>query len=99
MENMEHRAYELWIQHNVSRDEAFQNCTLWTRVMQRDFPELRRVEGAVKHRYSMHDYHEYLLAPNGEIIDPTRSQFDDLFGTDWEYLPYSEENIHDAHVL
>ena len=96
MTRMEHRAYETWIQDNVTPDLAFQNCALWTRMMKENFPELRRVEGAVKHRFSSHAYHEFLVAPNGTIVDPTRSQFDDIFGDGWEYLPFTEEDIRNA---
>lgn len=89
----EHRAYEIWIKENVDPGETFGNCTLWTRVMQRDFPELERIEGAVIHEHAPYGtYHEYLKAHDGTIIDPSRAQFDCMFGTNWEYK--DEENDH-----
>ena len=92
----EHRAYKLWIEEYVDPDETFNNCTLWTRVMQRDFPELERIEGYVVHEYATHGaYHEYLKAPDGTIIDPSRAQFDAMFGTNWEYK--NEENDHERN--
>jgi len=85
IKDIEHRAYQLWIIENVSPTEAIGNCSMWVIVMKQAFPELKIVKGYVKNTFTNNAYHEYLIAPNGSIVDPTRAQFDNLFGSNWSY--------------
>ncbi|MCK5021596.1 MAG: hypothetical protein KAS32_31600, partial [Candidatus Peribacteraceae bacterium] len=85
------KSYQEWIVQNVAEGEDFGNCTLWCRVMQQAFPELERIEGDVYgkmflERSTRPHYHEYLITPEGKIIDPTAGQFDLIFGKGkWYY--------------
>lgn len=85
LKRIELRAYENWIELNVIDEELFMNCSLWVRVMRQAFPELTIVFGSVRHRYARSAYHEYLITEDGEIVDPTRKQFDSMFGDNWSY--------------
>ncbi len=89
------RAYDNWIAENVAEGEDVGNCTLWARVMKQAFPELMLVsgfaEGAMFFGSKLPHYHEYLITQDGDIIDPTASQFDLLFGKgEWEYIRWEE---------
>jgi len=86
IKQIELKAYSNWIDQNIAPEEAIGNCALWVRVMRQAFPELKIVVGAVKHEWCNSAYHEWLSTNNGEIIDPTRSQFDMLFGRNWMYV-------------
>lgn len=81
-----HNIYIDWIESNVSPKSALSNCALWCLVMKREFPELKIVEGDVKTEWWPSWYHEYLITPKGHKVDPTRIQFDMMFGEKWEYL-------------
>lgn len=89
---VESRMYFSWIECNVDPMESIGGCTLFTRIMQKVFPELVRVEGYVRHKmthfgdWSCGEYHEWLETPDGVIVDPTRAQFDLTFGDRWEYI-------------
>ena len=84
---MNKRIYQTWIEQNITQENALENCAFWALIMQREFPELTIIKGAIKHRFSEDCYHEYLRAPDGEIVDPTAIQFDLLFGPEnWEYV-------------
>lgn len=80
------KIYEDWITQNITLEDAYENCAFWSLVMSRDFPELTIIKGSVQHPYSKCCYHEYLKTPTGEIVDPTRIQFDTMFGNNWKYL-------------
>lgn len=85
-EDMELRAYELWIQDNVPPEETFGECTHWTKAMHQNFPELHHVAGEVIHKFAPYGtYHEYLMTDTGVVIDPIRPQFDYMFGHKWNY--------------
>jgi len=85
IKHIEHRAYQLWIEENISSDDAIGNCSMWVIVMKQAFPELKIVKGSISNQFTNNGYHEYLIAPNGSIVDPTRAQFDNLFGNNWKY--------------
>lgn len=77
------------------------NCTLWSRVMSQAFPELILVGGYVKGDGSAFfsafnfNYHEYLITPDGDIVDPTGSQFDYLLGHGrWHYERREEHLLY-----
>lgn len=74
-----------WIENNVTSENALENCSMWALIMKRDFPELKIIKGSITHIFCNACYHEYLISPCGKIIDPTRIQFDILFGKDWSY--------------
>ena len=65
--------YTDWIENNVS--DAYRACVETTLQMQEVFPELKRVRGHyIEFGIGEHP-HWWLVDPDGEIIDPTRSQF------------------------
>jgi len=67
------KKYEDWIRDNV--EETFGTCADVTREMRIVFPELKRVRG---HYYCLawgERQHWWLVAPNGDIVDPTADQF------------------------
>lgn len=51
-------------------------CLEATEAMKMHFPELRRVRGFVTLMDGSEHAHWWLVAPDGEIVDPTRAQFD-----------------------
>jgi hypothetical protein len=67
-------AYREWIAANVN-GTGYGECAEVTEAMAAAFPELRRVPG----HYYCHTWgeraHWWLVAPDGQIIDPTAQQF------------------------
>lgn len=67
--------YQLWIVQNVT--DARGRCVETTRQMARAFPELRRVRGhahcPIQNRAIPH---WWLVAPSGDVVDPTAEQFE-----------------------
>ena len=91
--------YKGWIEQNVPLYETAGNCTIWVRAMAAAFPELMPVGGYVQGINSMGwftwpQYHEYLITEEGEIVDPTRVQYDKLFDGGWEYLRCNEHLLY-----
>ncbi len=67
------KAYADWILENVTR--SYGTCAETTLAMVKAFPELIRVRG---HYYDLvwgEREHWWCVAPNGDIVDPTASQF------------------------
>ena len=68
--------YEAYIaEHSLNYAEAFGACAQATLLMQKEFPELRRVRG---HYYCYvwgERGHWWLVDPDGKVIDPTAMQF------------------------
>ena len=63
-----------WIAEHVKDQRRM--CAYWTECMQSAFPQLRRVRG---HYYEPNGdcyTHWWLAMPNGEIVDPTVTQFE-----------------------
>lgn len=96
------KCYQDWIDTSIPKDEIASNCTLWARVMRQAFPELILVGGYVCAcdpgslfiSVFAYNYHEYLITENGEIVDPTATQFDTFIGHgEWYYDRYEEHLI------
>lgn len=69
--------YRKWIDENVkSSREALGRCWDTCERMQSQFSELVLHGGYVKLDLG-HDFHVWLVAPDGERVDPTESQFGD----------------------
>jgi len=81
--------YQAWIRENVPENPAGK-CREVTRRMREAFPELRRVRGHFLD-VSGERPHWWLLDPDGDILDPTVSQFG-LKGppSPYRYLPRDE---------
>ena len=79
------KIYNDWISQNITPETACENCAFWSLIMKRDFPELILIRGSIYNPYSQDCYHEYLITKSGTIIDPTRIQFDVMFGKNWGY--------------
>lgn len=63
--------YQEWIEENVP--DSYGACREVTKDMQKEFPELRRVRG---HYYCwVWGKREHWWLEDGEVIDPTASQF------------------------
>lgn len=67
--------YSNWIMLNYPTPESAKNqCKEASAKMKEDFPELKRVRG---HVYTPVEYqHWWLTTENGDIVDPTKHQFD-----------------------
>lgn len=65
-------------------------CAEHTLAMQQKFPELVRIRGHYDCPLNGKICHWWLVAPNGEIVDPTVSQFITK-GCGAEYIPWNEE--------
>jgi len=78
--------YSNWINQNVAPEDTPGECAYWSKVMLQNFPELLHIGGEVFHQFAKSgEYHEYLMTKDGKIIDPTRHQFDHIFGDNWSY--------------
>lgn len=72
--------YEAWIVEYVARNGGFVRgkCAVATEEMVAAFPELRRVAGFVEVLWPagvVTEQHWWCLAPSGDVVDPTASQF------------------------
>lgn len=81
-----HDRYTTWIQRKLTQGSPIAMCAAWTRDMVAAFPELTRVHGHV-HLWSGRCPHWWCETPDGEIIDPTVSQFR---GLPYAYWPHQE---------
>lgn len=73
--------YADWIEDYVSRQpDRFVRgkCAEATQLMVEAFPELRRVAGFVHCTWGR-DQHWWCAAPDGSVVDPTKSQFQLVF--------------------
>ena len=66
--------YSEWIAENRP-DDPWGTCEGVTRRMAEAFPELRRVRGHYVCPVQGRLPHWWMLAPDGQVIDPTRDQF------------------------
>lgn len=66
--------YDKWIATNVS--DPFGTCQQWTWAMVETFPTLRPARGWYHEIGGPSHCHWWCVAPDGEIVDPTRHQFD-----------------------
>jgi len=78
--------YTEWIKNNVPAS-TYGKCTEITEAMDKEFPELKRVRGWYEDAYWGKREHWWMLDPNSNIIDPTKSQFPDQHG---DYHPLDE---------
>lgn len=76
--------YQQWIAAHLPIDPRGQ-CVTVTKQMAAAFPELRRVRGHYICAFEGRRSHWWLVAPNGEIIDPTVEQFATRCGDYEEY--------------
>jgi len=67
-------AYSAWIMANVTGD-PHGTCKQVTERMALAFPELHRVRGHYCCPIEGRQTHWWLVAPDGAVIDPTRTQF------------------------
>lgn len=79
--------YNEWIKNNIV--DSYGKCAEKTAEMQRVFPELKRIRGHYVCPLGGRRQHWWLLTAEGEIIDPTASQFLDK-GKCGEYIPWDE---------
>ena len=84
--------YQRWIDARYpDRDSAWLRCTEATEAMTAAFPELRRVRGHVTdYVYAWNSPHWWCETPDGEIVDPTRRQYE---GSKLTYIPLDESNV------
>lgn len=66
-------------------------CAEHTLLMQQTFPELIRVRGQYDCPIQGKSCHWWLVAPDGEIVDPTVAQFPTK-GYAAQYIPWEEGN-------
>lgn len=67
--------YAEWITVNVGQANVFGLCAGYTLRMLDAFPELTRVRGHYYDSAWGERAHWWLVTPDGEIVDPTASQF------------------------
>lgn len=85
--------YEEWIEfYAAQQPDRFVRgkCAEATRLMVEAFPELQRVAGFVYVPWGR-DEHWWCRAPDGSIVDPTRSQFPQIYH-------YEELNLSDPET-
>ncbi len=79
--------YEKWIENYIFLHEPRGKCAEATAEMIKEFPELKRVRGHVRHILgSKLSPHWWCIDTNGIIIDPTAVQFVAII----EYIPHDE---------
>lgn len=66
--------YQAWIDQRLSEASPQAQCAAWTLAMVAAFPELKRVRGHLS-LSNGHPAHWWCETPDGEIVDPTVSQF------------------------
>lgn len=76
-DDMDSERYYEWIDERLRRGSPRTQCAEWTREMVQAFPELKRVRGHVE-LLNGRPAHWWCVAPSGEIIDPTISQFNGI---------------------
>lgn len=77
--------YEAWIDAYEAKQKSLLGmCASATMEMVADFPELRRIGGHVLVPLWGRRAHWWCETPDGEIVDPTASQFPDIA----EYEPF-----------
>lgn len=77
--------YQDWIDENIL-DTADILCLEWSGLMAQVFPELKLAEGSVladDDRF----WHFWCIDPDGEIVDPTACQFDEIIRYRFEKYP------------
>lgn len=71
-----HNLYKQWIQDNYPTGQsAYGNCATASKSMRAAFPELRITNGFLYDAMWGERAHWWLVAPDGAVVDPTRSQF------------------------
>jgi hypothetical protein len=72
--------YAAWIkEHYPTSESALAKCASATTAMVAAFPELRRVAGLLCHGDYVEDLeHFWCVTPAGEIVDPTRHQYNQM---------------------
>lgn len=73
--------------------DALGTCKEVTEELAQRCPELRRVRGFYYDIFWGQRTHWWLIAPNGQIIDPTKSQFPDTHGEYEEWVEGQEEPV------
>ena len=71
--------YDDWIAMWVATHDVRYKCVETTQEMVKAFPELTRVSGYYHDHFGVP--HWWCVTPDGEIVDPTVSQFDNRVGT------------------
>lgn len=66
--------YKIWIAKNVPK-ECRNQCAKYTEQMDKAFPELTRVRGHYYCAFQGERQHWWLIDEEGEVVDPTASQF------------------------
>ena len=83
--------YSEWIQlHGPTSDAAYGKCRQVSHAMVAAFPELRIAYGNYYCPIWGERWHMWLVAPDGEIIDPTIQQFPSPHGS---YVELSEKEL------
>lgn len=77
-------SYQEWITNWLKDNRAYANCLVAVEAMAEAFPELTKVPGHVETVWGRRA-HWWLKTPDGEVIDPTVSQFP---GSAVEYDPW-----------
>jgi hypothetical protein len=80
--------YDDWIKANYNRESSYGQCKSAVELMKSEFPELTITNGFVEDVFWDQREHWWLKTPEGEIVDPTKSQFNCV-------LSYTE--IDDSH--
>lgn len=78
------RRYRKWVKAWLAKNNEFGACARAVGEMIAAFPELKLVRGHVMCDWGKRAHH-WAVAPNGKIIDPTKSQFNAVFSYEpWE---------------
>lgn len=75
--------YRRWIEQWLDQNRAYGKCHEGVKAMKEAFPELIAVPGHVSCDWGLRD-HWWLTDPNGNVVDPTVSQF----GVVFSYQPW-----------
>lgn len=88
--------YRDWIEARLKIEDPLSKCGVWVEQMKFEFPELKRVRGYVMLNSGLERPHWWLVTRDGDIVDPTVSQFSGYFyGSQCrvvEYNPLDESN-------
>jgi hypothetical protein len=67
--------YDVWINTHYNRETSYGQCKSAAELMKNEFPELTVTNGFIEDAMWGQREHWWLKTPDGEVVDPTRSQF------------------------
>jgi hypothetical protein len=81
--------YKEWIAKYLETNNPYGKCHAAVDAMITEFPELTKIVGHVEDGHWGRRGHVWCTAPDGEIVDPTATQFPAVF----EYEPWTPDSL------